>query len=203
MHFQRFNQPKTMCHVFLASILIYFSLTQSGYQVAAVQTSHSPEFMLRLNSGLALIKRHKVCAVEGYVIHNFHMKLPEPKAREIDRSPAELSATQTCAAIVNCTRMYALARVVASMSNNMRQVVVNLLNKMKQLIPTLEMSKLLTRPRMLKAAIGILGDSLHWLAGASTESNIQEIHHVMDKIKKGTELVLSELIRTKRVFLTA
>jgi hypothetical protein len=128
MHFQRFNRPKTMCHVFLASILIYFSVTQSDYQVAAVQTADSPEFMLRLNFELALIKRHKVCAVEGYVIHDFHMKLPEPKAREIDRSPAELSAVQTCAANVNCTRMYALARAVALMSNNMRQVVVNLLN---------------------------------------------------------------------------
>jgi hypothetical protein len=44
---------------------------------------------------------------------------------------------------------------------------------------------------------------LHWLAGVSTESDIQEIHHVMDKIKKGTELVASEMIRTKQGFLTA
>jgi hypothetical protein len=203
MHFQRFNRPKTMSHVFLASILIYFSVSQSGYQVAAVQTADSPEFMLRLNFGLALMKRHKVCAVEGYVIHNYHMRLPEPRPREIDKSPAELSAAQTCAANVNCTRMYALARAVASMSNNMRQVVVNLLNKTKELIPSLEMTTLLSRQRRPKAAIGILGDFLHWLAGVSTENDIQEIHHVMDKIKKGTELVASELVRTKQGFLTA
>jgi hypothetical protein len=144
-----------------------------------------------------------VCAVEGYVNHNLYIKLPEPEAREIDRSPAELSTAQTCASNINCTRMYALARVVASISNNMRQVVINLLNKTKELIPTLEMSKLLTRSRMPKAAIGILGDFLHWLAGVSTESDIQEIHHVMDEIKKGTELVASEMISRKQGFLTA
>jgi uncharacterized ferritin-like protein (DUF455 family) len=56
---------------------------------------------------------------------------------------------------------------------------------------------------MPKATIGILGDFLHWLAGVSTDSDIQEIHHVMDKIKKGTELVASEMTRTKQGFLTA
>jgi hypothetical protein len=181
MHFQRFSRPKTMCHILTASIIIFFSLTQSGYQVAAVQTADSPEFMLRLNIGLALIKRHKVCAVEGYVIHSFHMKLTEPKAGEIDRSPG----------------------AVASMSNSMRQVVVNLLNKTKELIPTLDMSRLQNIPRMPKAAVSILGDFLHWLAGVSTESDVQEIHRVMEKMKKGTELVASEMIRTKQGFLTA
>jgi hypothetical protein len=36
-----------------------------------------------------------------------------------------------------------------------------------------------------KAGVGILGDFLHWLAGASTEFDTQVLHHVLDKKSKG------------------
>jgi hypothetical protein len=55
---------------------------------------------------------------------------------------------------------------------------------------------------VLKAAVGILGDFLQRLAGVSTESDIQEIHHVLDKIKMGTELASAEMLRTKQGLLT-
>jgi hypothetical protein len=98
--------------------MICLSLKPTCYQVTAAQSADAPEFMLRLNFGLALIKRHKVCAVEGFVVHNFHLKLPELRARETDRSPIRRNLTSTCAADANCMRMYALARSVASMSNS-------------------------------------------------------------------------------------
>jgi hypothetical protein len=170
-HYQRADrQLVSTLKLIATAMMICLSLKQTGYQVTAVQSADVPEFMLRLNFGLALIKRHKVCAVEGFVVHNFHLKLPELRAREIDRSPIRRNLTSTCAADANCMRMYALARSVASMSNSMRQVVINLLNKTETLIPTFDPAKTPNRIRVPKAAVGILGDFLHWLAGVSTES---------------------------------
>jgi hypothetical protein len=203
-HYQRADrQLVSTLKLIATALMICLSLKQTCYQVTAAQSADVPEFMLRLNFGLALIKRHKVCAVEGFVVHNFHLKLPELRATETDRFPTRRNLTSTCAAEVNCMRMYALARSVASMSNSMRQVVINLLNKTETLIPTFDPAKTPNRIRVPKAAIGILGDFLHWLAGVSTESDIQEIHHVIDKIKKGTELATAEMLRTKQGFLTA
>jgi hypothetical protein len=83
---------------------IYTSLRQTGY-VTAVQTADASEFMLRLNFGLAMIKRHKMCAVEDYVVHNFRTTLPE--APEADPIINRLNATSTCGTNMECTRMYA------------------------------------------------------------------------------------------------
>jgi hypothetical protein len=173
---------------------------QTGY-VTAVQTADVSEFMLRLNFGLAMIKRHKVRAVEGYVIHNFHMTLPE--VPEADPVINRRNATSSCGANIECSRMYAFGKSVAFMSKSMRQVVVNLLNKTEELIPNANSSKTVNRIRVPKAAVAILGDFLHWLTGVSTESDIQEIHHILDKIKQGTELANAEMLCTKQGFLTA
>jgi hypothetical protein len=89
------------------------------------------------------------------------------------------------------------------MTNNMRQVTITLINKTEDLIPAFEPETPTFRRRVSKAAIGILRDFLHWLAGVSTESDIQEIRHMLDKIKKGTELATAEMTRTKQGFLTA
>jgi hypothetical protein len=117
----------------ITALVIYTSLMQTGY-VTAVQTDDVSEFMLRLNFGLAMIKRHKVCAVEGYVVHNFHMTLPE--VPEADPVINRCNATSSCDANIECSRMYAFGKSVAFMSKSMRQVVVNLLNKTEELIQT-------------------------------------------------------------------
>jgi hypothetical protein len=110
-HYQRADRQLVGTLKLIAmAIMIYLSLKQTGYQVTAVQSADVPESMLRLNFGLALIKRHKVCAVEGFVVRNFHLKLPELRAREIDRSPIRRNLTSTCAADANCMHVYALAR---------------------------------------------------------------------------------------------
>jgi hypothetical protein len=77
---------------------------QTGY-VTAVQTADVSEFMLRLNFGLAMIKRHKVCAVEGYVVHNFHMTYL--KSRKQIQSSIDVTQQARVAQISNahaCTR---------------------------------------------------------------------------------------------------
>jgi hypothetical protein len=60
----------------------------------------------------------------------------------MDRSPLRRNLTSMCTAYANCMRMYALAKSVATMSNSMLQVVVNVLHKTETLTLTFDRAKI-------------------------------------------------------------
>jgi hypothetical protein len=63
-HYQRADRHLVSTLKLIATaMMICLSLKQTDYQVTAAQSADVPEFMLRLNFGLDLIKRHKICAV--------------------------------------------------------------------------------------------------------------------------------------------
>jgi hypothetical protein len=170
----------------IVAILAIYLIISGGIrqQAVSLQSADNPDFMLRLNFGAAKIKRHRVCAVEGLISHSYHFKLPEARRRETERGYLRRNITLTCAADMNCTRLHSLARAIASMTDNMRQATITLINRTEDLIPAFKPETPTYRRRVSKAVKGILGDFLHWLAGVSTNPTSKKYATSLTKLKR-------------------
>jgi hypothetical protein len=96
----------------IVAILATYLIISGGLrqQAAALQSADNQDFMLRLNFGAAMIKRHRVCAVEGLISHSYHFKLPEARSRETERGYLRRNITLTCTADMNCALAFTCAR---------------------------------------------------------------------------------------------
>ena len=158
-------------------------------RLPGLSESTNDEFVSRLNYGVLALKTKRVCVVEGYVTHIFHIELPQ-------REPVKIDSSNVTECSGRCAKMNVLNVGVDEMTQSMRRAVVQLIDKTFGLVPEIKPFKE-KHGRQPRALVGVVGDALSFLFGSATNSDVDQLRKEIESIKSFAGVAAADASRAR------
>jgi hypothetical protein len=156
------------------------------------------EYIARLNYGFLALKNKRVCAVDGYVSHTFHVVLPV--SVEVEAPPQNVSRCNSEHSRELCLKLGRVVNSISLLTVSMRRTVKELLDKINRLVPDVRGLPIKDTGRRSRGLIDGVGYVLSFLFGTSTESDVSSLTHEIDAIKGLSAVAAADGQRTREGF---
>jgi hypothetical protein len=155
--------------------------------------AHKPEYVLRLNYGVAATKTGTACVVEGYVTHTFHIALPDI----MQERTKTRNGSNVCVGNI-CRKMLGVYQAMQELKDSTRRAVTSMIMKVHSLVPDVR------GPirRFSRGLIDGIGIASSWLFGTATSSEVQDLSKEIGAIKALAGTAAADAARTKEGMVT-
>ena len=114
----------------------------------------SSKFIAMLNYGFVALKNKKVCVIEGYLSHTFHIVLPKRNDSGNVTQTLKVTDCSRDQVIGLCAKMRGLADAILTLTTSMRQSVSGMITKVFRLMQDINKSSS-TRNRQSRGLINL------------------------------------------------
>lgn len=156
----------------------------------------STDYIARLNYGFTATKINKVCVVEGYAMHVFHIVLPH---RNDTKQSARVPNTTACTkehTAEHCINMVSLANTVWKLTNTMRQSIDEMIDKVYGFIPEVSQPRT-AKVRQTRGLINAGGSLLSYVFGVAKEKDVEDVAKEVNLIKDLSSTAAADAERTR------
>jgi hypothetical protein len=160
-----------------------------------------PNYIARLNFGVAATKMQPVFIADGTWTHTFHLQLPNLTAAQPLQPVCRVNDTECLRACdATCRQLTGLYAAVTSLTVTMRMSITHFVRRVYQVIPDVHMRFPEFRPatrRRLRSPFDFVGSAASYLFGVGTTSDIEALKADLQRVQQGAEVMAADAVRTR------